>query len=951
MFGRIAITGLFCSLLCATAPAGEPPAAAGNLDLMAGYWRHYFMLSPARLAADPAAPAATGKDTGCYEFVYSGHGERSPLTLLIKSAPPPADWAAAEFNDSAWQRARLPFTAGHPRPPCFSSEGCAPSHGVGLSCFRQQLLVDDPAKVKRLTIRLAYRGGAVVYVNGQEIGRGHLPAGKVAADVGGVVYPAEAYTLQGRPLPEFSRAWGKGDYRTGEPVKNKSNPEAIGYHSWWNGGNYQITRPEWDELFKLRNRTLGPLEVPAGLLRKGVNVVAVEVHRSDLNAIVTDRKRLGDVWDSMGGYSWLHGGLLEMDAAVDPPGAVALEGRPAGLQAWSDDLHRRYLSPEFGPSGSAAASPVRLVGARGGTYSGQVVLGTDKAINGLSASVTELTSAGGGKIPAAAVSVRFARGLPLSTPVPTAGLNNFDTESGQSANITLELQRLAGNRLLLDKAANAKTAAETLVFDQLGAAAPASVPAGSCQPVWVTVAVPRDAAPGEYSGALALKAGAEEVRVPLRLQVMDWTLPEPQKFETVVALEQSPYGVAKQYKVAAWSDEHLKLMTASFRQLSRVNNAIVIVPVAMGSEFGNNQDSPVVFVKKADGSWGCDLSRLEKYLDVALKAGCTPRAVCAVVYNDPFYGASNIVKLRVLARDESSGKTEGVDLPALDSPDAKKVLEPFAKGFVEVLKKRGLEKAGCWGYPWDGLDANFFGMVKAFGEVAPEVGWARGCHAHSKGMNKAAKDPFTLVTSIYDLREPLAKDKATGRWVVCGNRGWKNPAMRLVFPRVLSSAITLYTDSVPFCFRIAPERAELAGVRGIGRMGADYWAGIYKGGHVGATVNSVLGPGPEGAESTARFECLVEGVQETEARIFLERKLEEAWGQTGPGRAAQAMLDRRIEETLILPPGSPSTRIGEYCGGWQERSWDLYAAAAAAAGGKAPGAEERARFFTGSDAK
>jgi hypothetical protein len=180
---------------------------------------------------------------------------------------------------------------------------------------------------------------------------------------------------------------------------------------------------------------------------------------------------------------------------------------------------------------------------------------------------------------------------------------------------------------------------------------------------------------------------------------------------------------------------------------------------------------------------------------------------------------------------------------------------------------------------------------------------------------------------------------------VCSNRGWKNPAMRLVFPRVLSSAITLYTDSVPFCFRLAPERSVLAGVRGLGRMGADYWAGIYRGGHVGATVTALLSPGPEGAESTARFECLVEGVQETEARIFLERKLDGEWARTEPGRATQAMLDRRIEETLILPPGSPSTRLGECCGGWQERSWDLYAAAAAASGGRAPSAEDKARFF------
>ena len=36
--------------------------------------------------------------------------------------------------------------------------------------------VADPEQVKALTLAITYRGGVVVYVNGREVARGHLPA-------------------------------------------------------------------------------------------------------------------------------------------------------------------------------------------------------------------------------------------------------------------------------------------------------------------------------------------------------------------------------------------------------------------------------------------------------------------------------------------------------------------------------------------------------------------------------------------------------------------------------------------------------------------------------------------------------------------------------------------------------------------------------------------------------
>ena len=77
---------------------------------------------------------------------------------------------------------------------------------------------------------------------------------------------------------------------------------------------------------------------------------------------------------------------------------------------------------------------------------------------------------------------------------------------------------------------------------------------------------------------------------------------------------------------------------------------------------------------------------------------------------------------------------------------------------------------------------------------------------------------------------------------------------------------------------------------------------------------------------------------EVEARIALESA-----GHLSAG--VKSMLDRRTELTWMLPPRPEGLRIGEYSDHWQERCWDLYAAAAAACGGQTPGAAEKSAFF------
>lgn len=75
------------------------------------------------------------------------------------------------------------------------------------------------------------------------------------------------------------------------------------------------------------------------------------------------------------------------------------------------------------------------------------------------------------------------------------------------------------------------------------------------QPIWVTVRVPRDAAPGEYQGLLTIESDLNKVPViPVRIKVEDWTLPEPKDFRTTSLGLIVPDTVVKHYGVPLWSD-------------------------------------------------------------------------------------------------------------------------------------------------------------------------------------------------------------------------------------------------------------------------------------------------------------------------------------------------------------------------------------------------------------
>jgi hypothetical protein len=122
--------------------------------------------------------------------------------------------------------------------------------------------------------------------------------------------------------------------------------------------------------------------VPASALRKGVNVLAVELVRAPYPKIVEEQKAppKGRDPDPIYDLSWntceiRHVRLTAAGAEGLVPNAV----RPAGLQVWNSDAMATDFDLDFGDAGGGPG-PIRIVGAKNGSFAGKVVVGSGKAV-------------------------------------------------------------------------------------------------------------------------------------------------------------------------------------------------------------------------------------------------------------------------------------------------------------------------------------------------------------------------------------------------------------------------------------------------------------------------------------------------------------------------------------------------------------------------------------------
>jgi hypothetical protein len=666
---------------------------------------------------------------------------------------------------------------------------------------------------------------------------------------------------------------------------------------------------------------LADFAVQPGLLRKGVNVIGLEVVRAPYPEQTRDNV-----------YEENSCQILSVRlTCAGPAGLVPNAARPQGFQVWNTDPLAVDLDVDFGDQ----AEPLRAViiaGARNGTFSGKIVAGSAKPIRDLKVTPAGLKGPGGA-VPAANVRIRY--GVPW----------------GEYRQVNAGNRKLPSPYPSYAQRLGALAEKPLAEFPVLAAATDDYWPTirpdaaqikpvrGAVVPIWISVKVPPDCPAGEYAGSVQVEAAGENpVQVPVELRVADWSLPDTQDFRTWVDMIQCPDTLALEYKVPLWSERHWELIAQSFKLIGEAGGRTVYVPLIAHTDLGNEQ-SMVRWLRQGD-KYDYDFSILERYLDVAEKNMGRPKLVIFVVwdvYMIPASDASDGSKgawrqkdvaehLRTISGklgrgpmvtllDPATGKTELVTLPPHFDPAVSKPLwQPLFERLLAGMRKRGLQDKSMLGLQSDAWASKpEHQLFKDISGGLPWVvqshegfctNWSRMMDSDDKLMHGISKIGYQARVWAVTFSDDNA-DRGPGyEGGLKSHRGWSRPDLVAQFDRFSRE----FSSNV--YWQHLAETAITGSQRGNGRLGADYWKVIKnKSGkrvarshdrypestwHLLTLPESLLAPGPEGPVASDELEAYREGVEECEARIVIERAL----GDKGLKAKLGADLLRRCEDYL-----------------------------------------------------
>ena len=904
------------------------------------------------------------------------------MMSLVRPEYPPAGWMAPEFDDSNWMVVWNTSVRGQ--------EGKGSVYNRNLY-MRTYFDVPDPGKIAALSLKMSYRGGARVFVNGKEVARAHLPAGAgrpgsppgaLAPETPAESYPGEAYLNRREEISDrktvlaIGEIWtrfikgGRGKDPRLRRYRCPAPPQWNGYRGPW------LNREGWNRLKTVRDRALGPVAIGGKLLRKGRNVLAVELRGSLHHPLIFASGKWGHGksrhWNSTKG--WDHVRLVSL-ALRDPSETLpSAMDPPKKLTVWAEDMHTRLYGLEYRPA-SMPPGKLKFVGALNGSFSGMLTVQSGGKIEGLAVAVTDLKGAqGSAAISRDRITVTGMVGEPLTEMDPLGVHIKGLSRGGDRFNF---MSRDAFNHISFspffhkprdaDRDWAQRASRKMLWYDHIGLALPPVVPANAIQPLWFRLRVPMETPPGVYRGQATVSAnGAEPVTLPVEAEVVGWRVPSPREFLTDVAFEHHPYAIASHYllpkdspvrprgrdwrgpvraKVPLWSDAHFRLLANSFKQMARAGNDLLIVPVLNRTEFGNWEDSMIKWTRRKDGSYDFDYKVLDRFLDLAMKHMGRPRVICFVIMHCQLASP----RPAVTVYDEASGKTETLHLGWRE--DAFKrlpVWKRFGSALLAHMREKGLDRQTYWGHGGDHeSDPALMGL---FWEVFPNHYWAASGHTYHGGAGGGghSRNVVRYFADVYGAASPVES-----------KMGWKGayigggPSVEIGTQyasssigkeeRLVRNETYLYVhcprDEVrgagqPIRWRGIPSVSLHRGYSGVGHLGFDSYDYNYLDGYVGSDWafpgrphHMFSWPGPDGAEPSARFEALLEGIQECEARIFLEQNVDR--GLLGKEMAA------RVENVLLdylnhycLWPQLRSDSVYDYIHGWQDDSRKLFTVAA-----------------------
>lgn len=397
------------------------------------------------------------------------------------------------------------------------------------------------------------------------------------------------------------------------------------------------------------------------------------------------------------------------------------------------------------------------------------------------------------------------------------------------------------------------------------------IEAKSVRPVWVSVAIPRDAAAGTYQSKVEINAKGEQPKsFELNLEVIDQILPEPSAWGFHLDQWQHPSAVARVEGLELWSDAHFEAMKPVMKLAADAGQKVITA--TLNKDPWNVQTfdpyaDMIIWTKNQDGSWTYDYTVFDRWVQFMMDLGV-----------DKMINCYSIIPWNNEIHYKDAASNEVINVKAEPGTEIfEEMWKPFLIDFAKHLKSKGwleITSIAMDERDRESMDAAFRLVTAA----APELGVSFADNNKTYQRYPNSKD---VSVSIYhpfdpeDLVDRRNRGLNTTFYVCCSD----------VFPNQ-------FTFSDPAESTYLAWYAMAAGFDGMLRWAFNSWVekpmldSRFRTWPAGDTY--IVYPG---GRSSIRYERMLEGIQDFEKINIVKQQLRAA-GDT----ASLARLEQAIEK-------------------------------------------------------
>ncbi len=285
------------------------------------------------------------------------------------------------------------------------------------------------------------------------------------------------------------------------------------------------------------------------------------------------------------------------------------------------------------------------------------------------------------------------------------------------------------------------------------------------RPVWITVEVPRSAAPGNYRSKIQVSGkGIKSKTLEIALEVIDQTLPEPSQWGFHLDQWQHPSAIARVENLPVWSDRHFEAMKPTMQMLANAGQKVITA--TLNKDPWNVQtfdpyEDMIIWTKHKDDTWTYDYTVFDRWVQFMMDMGVNKMINCysLIPWNN-----------EVHYKDEATGNVINMKADP-GTPIFKELWGHFLPDFVRHLEKKGwldITNIAMDERDRKSLDAAF----ELLSSVAPKLNVAFADnqktyrrYPNSRDISISVKNPFVPE----DLIERRSKGLNTTFYIYCSN--------------------------------------------------------------------------------------------------------------------------------------------------------------------------------------